>query len=54
LLSQAELARRPARADEVQPKLAGLEAALDYEATAQMTSFASPEMRTTLANLRSR
>jgi enoyl-CoA hydratase len=38
----------------VQPKLTGLEAALDYEATAQMTSFGSPEMRAALAQLRAR
>jgi enoyl-CoA hydratase len=36
----------------VQQKLAGLEAALDYEATAQMGSFASPEMRHAIAALR--
>jgi enoyl-CoA hydratase len=35
-----------------QRKLAGLEAALDYEATAQMGSFASDEMKTALAALR--
>jgi len=33
----------------VQQKLQGLEAALDYEATAQMSSFASAEMREALA-----
>jgi enoyl-CoA hydratase/carnithine racemase len=35
-----------------QRKLAGLEAALDYEATAQMGSFASDEMKAALAELR--
>ncbi|MBI2886000.1 MAG: hypothetical protein HYY02_02195 [Chloroflexi bacterium] len=38
----------------VKPTLEGLEAALDYEATAQMTSYASPEMRQALASLRRR
>ena len=32
----------------VKPKIDGLEAALDYEATAQMTSYASSEMRQAL------
>lgn len=36
----------------VQQKLAGLEAALDYEATAQMSSFASAEMREAIARAR--
>jgi enoyl-CoA hydratase/carnithine racemase len=38
----------------VQQKLTGLEAGLDYEATAQMSSFASPEMREAVARLRGR
>ena len=38
----------------VQQKLAGLEAALDYEATAQMSSFASAEMREAIARARGR
>lgn len=35
-----------------QRKLNGLEAALDYEATAQMSSFASAEMRAIVENMR--
>jgi enoyl-CoA hydratase/carnithine racemase len=38
----------------VRPKLDGLDAALDYEATAQAHSYASPEMRAALAALRRR
>ena len=36
----------------VQEKLAGLEAALDHEATAQMSSYASAEMREAIARAR--
>ena len=55
-----EIAAKPAAAVRmtkralVQEKLAGLEAALDYEAMAQMESFASPEMRRAIAQLRAR
>lgn len=38
----------------VQQKLANLEAALDHEATAQMSSFNSDEMRRAIAQLKSR
>jgi len=38
----------------VQEKLTGLEAALDHEATAQMSSFSSPEMRQAIAQLKGR
>jgi len=38
----------------VQQKLAGLEAALDHEATAQMSSFNSDEMRQAIAQLKDR
>ena len=38
----------------VRHKLSGLEAALDYEAAAQMSSFASAEMRQALAQLKQR
>lgn len=38
----------------VRPKVDGLEAALDYEATAQAHSYASPELRAALAALRRR
>jgi enoyl-CoA hydratase/carnithine racemase len=38
----------------VRPKIAGLDAALDHEATAQAHSYASPEMRAALAAIRGR
>jgi enoyl-CoA hydratase len=55
-----EIAGKPASAMRlakralVRHKLAGLEAALDYEAAAQMSSFASGEMRQALAQLKQR
>ena len=55
-----ELAARPAAATQmakralIRPKLAGLDAALDNEATAQAVSYASPEMRAALAAIRER
>lgn len=53
-----EIARKPASGMRmakralVQQKLSGLEAALDYEATAQMSSFASDEMRQMLTQMK--
>lgn len=55
-----ELAGRPVAATRmakralVRPKIEGLDAALDYEATAQAHSYASPEMRASLAAIRGR
>jgi len=55
-----ELAGRPVAATRmakralVRPKLAGLDAALDYEASAQAHSYASPEMHAALAAIRER
>jgi enoyl-CoA hydratase/carnithine racemase len=55
-----ELAGRPAAATQmakralIRPKLDGLDAALDNEATAQTVSYASPEMRAALAAIRGR
>jgi enoyl-CoA hydratase len=47
-------ATRMAKRALVRPKLDGLDAALDYEATAQAHSYASPEMRAALAAIRQR
>ncbi len=53
----AEMAAKPpsgvrmAKRALARPKIEGLEAALDYEAAAQMTSYASPEMREAFAAL---
>lgn len=47
-------AMRMAKRALAQRKLNGLEAALDYEATAQMSSFASSEMRALLEKIRHR
>lgn len=53
-----EIAAKPAGAVRlakralVRPKLEGLEAALDYEASAQMASYASDEMKAALARVR--
>lgn len=47
-------ATRMAKRALVRPKLDGLDAALDYEATAQAHSYASPEMRAALAAIRGR
>jgi enoyl-CoA hydratase/carnithine racemase len=55
-----EIAARPtsgvrmAKRALVRRKLEGLESALDYEATAQMGSFSSPEMREAIAKLKAR
>ena len=60
LVTAREIATRPtsgmrmAKRTIVQEKLAGLEAALDHEATAQMSSFASPEMRAAITRAQSR
>lgn len=54
IASKSPSAVRMAKRGMVKQKLAGLEEALDYEATAQMSSFASDEMRAALATLRSR
>lgn len=55
-----QIAAKPAGAVQMtkralaRPKIEGLEAALDYEATAQAHSYASEEMRAALAGLRRR
>lgn len=60
LATAREIAARPAspvrmaKRALVRQKLDGLEAALDYEAMAQMGSFSSPEMRRAIAELKSR
>ena len=54
IAAKSPSAVRMAKRGMVKQKLAGLEEALDYEATAQMSSFASDEMRAALAALRSR
>jgi enoyl-CoA hydratase/carnithine racemase len=54
IASKPQLAVRMARRALARTKLDGLEAALDSDAVAQMTSYASVEMRDALARLRAR
>ena len=52
MAAKSPSAVRMAKRAIVQPKLEGLEAALDYEAMAQMDSFASAEMRAAITAIR--
>ena len=54
LAGRSVVATQMAKRALVRPKLAGLDAALDDEATAQAHSYASPELRAALAAIRER